>query len=235
MPNPKYIEIAQKLEQYIIDNNLEQGAKLPIFTELLTKYQISKSTLVKAFEILQKRGLIYQVQGSGTFVRRPKRDGYVNFLENNGFTSDLTDHLSKAKVIELEIITAPKEIQSAFKCGPEAFYHLKRIRYLNQRSLCIEESFYRKSIVPFINEQVAEGSMFAYIHQLGHNISFSDKYMRIRQLSAKEGALLDLPAASPTLEVHEIYYLASGLPFDYSFTTYNYQNSRFFIQSSTMD
>lgn len=232
---PKYIEIAQKLEQYIIDNELEQGAKLPIFNELLAKYQISKSTLVKAFEILQKRGLIYQVQGSGTFVRRPKRDGYVNFLESNGFTSDLSKHTSAAKVIELEVITAPKEIQSAFKCGAEDFYHIKRIRYINERPLCIEESYFRKSIVPFVNEQIAQGSMFAYIHELGHHISFSDKYMRIRELSDSEATLLSLAPKAPTLEVHEIYYLASGLPFDYSFTTYNYQNSRFFIQSSTMD
>lgn len=232
---PKYNEIAQKLEAYIIENDLEQGAKLPIFSELLATYQISKSTLVKAFEILEKRGLIYQVQGSGTFVRRPKRDGYVNFLDNNGFTSDLTEFDLTSKVVTLEVIPASKEIQSAFKCGAEDFYHIKRVRYINERPLCIEESYFRKSIVPFVNEQIAQGSMFAYIHELGHHISFSDKYMRIRELNELEAQLLNLHAGAPTLDVHEVYYLASGLPFDYSFTTYNYQNSRFFIQSSTMD
>ena len=98
----KYMEIAAKIEQYIIDNEFDQGTKLPSFSELIQEYGVSKSTIVKALDVLERNGIIYQIQGSGIFVRRNKRIGYVNLVENHGFTQSLEEFEITSKVLKLE-------------------------------------------------------------------------------------------------------------------------------------
>lgn len=229
----KYVEVAKKLEEYIIENDLKQGQKLPVFSELLKTYSVSKSTLVKAFEILEKRGIIYQIQGSGTFVRRPERNGFISLLDNNGLTGDFEESKKTSKILKLEVVNAIPEIQDLFNCGDEDFYHLVRLRYSDGNPLLYEDAYYRKSVVPHIDKEIALGSMFKYVHDLGYHISFSNKYLKVGKLDQKHADELNLPVDSPALLMNEVYYLSSGMPFNYSTLTYNYQNSKFFVQSNT--
>ncbi|HAP22915.1 MAG TPA: GntR family transcriptional regulator, partial [Lactobacillus sp.] len=42
----KYLEIADKMEAWIIEKDLSQGEKLPKLAELMELYGVSKSTIV---------------------------------------------------------------------------------------------------------------------------------------------------------------------------------------------
>lgn len=84
-----------------------------------------------------------------------------------------------------------------------------------------------------MSKEIAEGSLFDYIKEgLKKEIRFSDKYMRVRKLTAEEAKYLELEEGDPCLEVHDTFYLANGEPFDSSKLVYNYKNSKFFDQSS---
>ena len=97
----------------------------------------------------------------------------------------------------------------------------------------LEESYYPKSIIPFMSKEIAEGSIFDYIKDgLKKEIRFSDKYMRVRKLRADEARYLELEEGDPCLEVYDTFYLDNGTPFGSSKSVYNYQNSKFYDQSS---
>ena len=66
----KYQLIANQIENTIYENDLPKGTKLPTVEQLACDYNVSKSTIVKALESLVLKGIVYQVQGSGIFVRR---------------------------------------------------------------------------------------------------------------------------------------------------------------------
>ncbi len=227
----KYLEIADKMEAWIIEKDLSQGEKLPKLAELMELYGVSKSTIVKALERLENRGLIYQVQGSGVFVRRPKRADYVNLIDNNGFTADLPTHKMSSKVLTLRKVKPSKKVQKLFG-DPKEVYEVRRLRYIDNKVLCLEESYFRTDVVSYLNEQIVQGSIFNYVRELGIAIGFSDKYLAVKKLDQKTAALLGVKPADPALTINEIYYLTSGEPFDYSTTTYHYENSKFFIQSN---
>ena len=76
----KYQIIANEIENNIYSNDLPQGTKLPTVETLASEYKVSKSTIVKAIESLVSKGLVYQLQGSGIFVRR--RNPGANVFEN---------------------------------------------------------------------------------------------------------------------------------------------------------
>ena len=115
-------------------------------------------------------------------------------------------------------------------------YYVKRIRFINKQALCIEESYFNKEYVPYLNKEIVEDSIFHYLKEtLKLKVRFSDKYLRIGKLNQTEASYLNLNTHDPPLHVDELFYLMSGEPFDFSKMTYNYNHSQFFIQSSGMD
>lgn len=66
---PLYVQLANALEAHIINDKLEPGTKLPSEPTLAAENNLSRATILKAFEMLVDRGLVSRYQGKGTFVR----------------------------------------------------------------------------------------------------------------------------------------------------------------------
>lgn len=230
----KYQQIALDLEKYIEDNTLQQGDKLPILENLMIQFEVSKSTITKSLDLLEKKGIIYQVRGSGIFVRRHKRKGYISLLSNQGFTKDLEDFDLTSEVIELKVIKPTKEVAQNLNVEIDGdVYYVKRVRYINDQTLCLEESFYNKSIITYLNKEIATGSIFHYIRRgLGLNIGFLDSFLHVGKLKEEEAQYLGLEAGSPKLRVEGIFHLTNGQPFDFSKVIYNYEQAQFYVQSN---
>lgn len=157
-------------------------------------------------------------------------------VEKQGFTSDLEQFTLTSKVLAVALIKPTPEIISNLNCEPdEDIYHIKRIRYINGQVLCLEDSFYRQTVVPYLNEGIVADSIFKHITEtLKLNIGFSDKHLHVGKLSEESAASLELKANDPALYLEETFYLVSGQAFDFSKTIYHYEHSQFFLQSSSM-
>lgn len=230
----KYQQIANDIEKYIYDNNLSQGTKLPTVEALASDYSVSKSTIVKSLESLVLKGIVYQVQGSGIFVRRRNRTGYIDLNVTAGFTTTLKYFKVTSKVLNFEVINPSEEIAQSLECSTEdKVYSVRRIRYIDSEIMCYEESYYKKSVVPYLTKEIAEKSIFEYLESaLGLNIGFSDRYVHIDKLSDDVANILELNSGDPAMTVLEHIYLASGLTFNFTKLTYNYKHTKFFLQSS---
>ncbi|WP_050179709.1 GntR family transcriptional regulator [Domibacillus robiginosus] len=231
----KYQQIAEEIEKYIEENALQQGDKLPVLETLMTHFEVSKSTITKSLDLLEKKGVVFQVRGSGIFVRRHKRKGYISLLSNQGFKKDLEDYKITSEVIELEVRKPTQEAAHNLNISlDDEVYYVKRVRYIQEQTLCLEESYYNKSIVPYLNNEIVTESIFNYIKEgLGLKVGFSDIYLHMDKLSEEEAAYLGLENGAPKLLVESIFHLTNGQPFNFSKVTYNYQQSQFFIQANS--
>ncbi len=71
-------------------------------------------------------------------------------------------------------------------------YLLERIVYVNDDILCYERSYFNKDIVLFLNESIAEQSIFSYLEQhLKVKIGFSDIYFTVDKLNASHAKSWD--------------------------------------------
>lgn len=231
----KYQQIAIEIEKYIEENALQQGDKLPVLETLMAKFEVSKSTITKSLDLLEKKGVVFQVRGSGIFVRRHKRKGYISLLSNQGFKADLEDFKVTSKIIELEVRTPTQEVADNLNIDlTDDVYYVKRVRYINGQTLCVEESYYNKSIVTYLNKEIVAESIFHYIQEgLGLKVGFSDIYLHVDQLNEEEAMYLGLQKGLPKLYVETIFHLTNGQPFDFSKVTYNYEQSQFFLQANS--
>ena len=229
----KYQIIANEIENNIYSNDLPQGTKLPTVEALASEYKVSKSTIVKAIEYLVARKIVYQLQGSGIFVRRRNRTGYINLNVTQGFTTSLKEFNITSKVLDFNLIKADKEIAELIECAVnDDIYLIKRLRYIDEEIMCYEEAYYKKSIVPYLNKEIAKGSIFEYLQTaLNLNLGFSDRYLHLEKLDDNLANLLNLSPNGPAMVVLEQIYLSSGICFNVSKLVYNYKNTRFFLQS----
>jgi GntR family transcriptional regulator len=71
---PIYEQIARQVRAQIISGDLQEGALLPSIRALAHDLQISVITTKRAYEELEKEGLIDTVGGKGTFVAAQNPD-----------------------------------------------------------------------------------------------------------------------------------------------------------------
>ncbi|WP_394923314.1 GntR family transcriptional regulator [uncultured Robinsoniella sp.] len=70
MANFKYSQVADWLKNQIYSGNYPGGVKIPGEEELCIRFSVSRQTARQAIRVLENEGLLYKVQGSGTYVSR---------------------------------------------------------------------------------------------------------------------------------------------------------------------
>lgn len=71
---PIYEQIVKQLKKLILTHALREGEQLPSIRNLARELQISVITTKRAYEELEREGLIETVSGKGTFVARQTRE-----------------------------------------------------------------------------------------------------------------------------------------------------------------
>lgn len=228
---PKYKIVIQKLIDMIDEKEMKQGEKLPSIENLMIIFDAGKNTILKALNVLEKQAYIYQVAGSGSFVRRSKRSGYVNLTDTMGLKNSLSEYQLETKMLDLKIIKPNKEIMDNLNVTEDDdIYYVKRLRLVDGKGYSIEESYYVKSIVLYLNQEIVEDSIFNYLlENLNIVPGFTDHFMSLKELDENESSLLELEVGSPAMLLESIFFLKDGAPFNYSKVLYQ-QDAQFFVQ-----
>lgn len=71
---PLYQQIVDRLKREVSEGRLEPGDALPSFRQLAEDLLVSVITVKRAYEELEREGIIYRRQGLGTFVAEGGHD-----------------------------------------------------------------------------------------------------------------------------------------------------------------
>ena len=109
--------------------------------------------------------MIFQTRGSGIYVRNKNKSGYINLLKTKGFSDNLQGHQITSKVLTFETIKPNDEVRAHLRLTEqdEEVYYVERIRYLDHNPLCIETSYFNKTLVTHLDHDSAEHSIFDYL------------------------------------------------------------------------
>jgi GntR family transcriptional regulator, transcriptional regulator of bglA len=224
----KYKEIADCLEQEIQDGNFDETKKLPTEDELIRKFEVSRNTIRKAINQLVNRGFIYQVQGSGMFLREKSGTDTINLGSLRGLTKDLTSKTIETKILALQVVEADETIAKQLRCDVATkLYNIKRLRIVDNEPFSIEISYFKKDIVPYLNEDIASNSIYHYlIEDLKLNIGFADKVINCEQIDEASASLLHVNPQDPALIIENTVCLTNGTIFELSKSIFHYQKAK---------
>ena len=230
----KYKEVSSIIENSILKGKYDDTKKLPTEEELMNEFNVSRNTIRKAIEILSGRGLVYQVQGSGNFLREVSKSGHVKIGNMRGISKDFGKSKIKTKVLKLELVEATKEIAEKMKCEEGTkLYFVNRVRYSDGNPICVEACYYNKDLIPYINKEIAEKSIYKYITEdLKLTIGFADKSIYCDKLNKEQAEILQLEEGDPSLIIDEVVFLGNGYIFDLSQVVYNYKNTKLLCQAT---
>ena len=112
----------EKLKSLIASEDFAPGSRLPSERDLIDRFKITRANLRKAFDILEREGIIWRHVGKGTFIAEPHSEKSI--LNISELVNELTPvQLLRARLsIEPAIareaaIHASEADVSANKCG----------------------------------------------------------------------------------------------------------------------
>ncbi|MBO1512455.1 GntR family transcriptional regulator [Metabacillus bambusae] len=224
----KYKEIAECLERDIRDGKFDRAKKLPTEEELINNFKVSRNTIRKAINQLVNRGYVYQVQGSGMFLREKSVTDYINLGSLRGLTKDLTSKIIETKILELHVLDADEVIAKQLRCEVGAkLYYIKRLRIVDKEPFSIEISYFKKDIVPYLNEDIASNSIYSYlIEDLKLTIGFADKVINCEKIGEANARLLHVEPLDPALIIENTVCLTNGTIFELSKSVFHYQKAK---------
>ena len=71
---PLFVQIAEAIENSIIDGSLAEDAQAPSTNELAAFYRINPATAAKGITMLTDKGVLYKRRGIGMFIAPGARD-----------------------------------------------------------------------------------------------------------------------------------------------------------------
>lgn len=90
---PKYKQIITSIEDGLTSGVLKKGDKLPSINSIRNKFNLSRDTVLMAFNELKMRGIVESVSGKGYYVKSEdigvKQKVFLLFDELNAFKEDL--------------------------------------------------------------------------------------------------------------------------------------------------
>ncbi|WP_294603985.1 GntR family transcriptional regulator [uncultured Rothia sp.] len=227
IPGPKYEQVIHYIEQrYIIPG--KPGDKLPTERMIQQNFGVSRQTVRSALKVLIERGLLYNVQGSGTYVAErsdatyiPRVDTFVDDMRRRGFEGS-------TRMIATRWMDATEEISThlSVPVGEKVLF-VRRLRLADQEVIGFERSYFVKAAASSIlDAMMAEMSgSLSSLDQLADTPN-AIKHARVRTSAAlftdadAEAFNQQVPVGEAAFKVCATGYTEEGSPVEYAETLY---------------
>jgi GntR family transcriptional regulator len=229
---PLYHQLYEILRSNIRSGDWLPGDTIPPESELIERYQVSRTTVRQVLDLLANEGLIYRQQGRGTFVAHPSVEQTMVRIVN--FTEDMRMRGCEpsSRVLFSGLVPAPKDIAEKLGIRPEEeLARLARLRLADGEPMGVEESYLVHRHCPGIlrGDYVSESLREALARD--HNIRWTHARQTIRAMLAPRDLadLLGIRSRSPLLFVERISYSQENVPVE--FLRVHYRGDRYVLYS----
>ncbi|MFF8191731.1 GntR family transcriptional regulator [Streptomyces bobili] len=211
---PKYVRLAQTMQQRIEDGTYPPGTRVPSENQLVQSFGMSRPTVVRALELLKRDGWLESRQGYGTIVRG--RPAGVAQKDRRGSEALARDESRAAgRLVEVGRVSVPARVASALGLP-------KRAKVLMRRFLVEEDGEPVELVSSYFPAGLVDGTELESADPLsGGTRTHLESRKKVRfdhvteRVSARlpereEAELLELPEGVPVLSVLVVACDASG-------------------------
>lgn len=211
---PLYVQLKNKLQKDISEN-YETGELIPSELKIEKKYEVSRITVRKAIELLERENILERKQGSGTFVKEQK------ILYDANSIGSLTQRLSKqnhkltTKSIEFEIIEEDHYVKELLQC--DTLLCIKRFRELNGIPFALMHNYLDLKRVPNLKERFNIESLYTFLKN-EYSIEFynAEETVEAKDATKEESKKLGIKRNASLLSLHRLSFDKHNNPVEYS-------------------
>ena len=212
-----------QLEEIIrdgIENGIwSPGEAIPSERELSNIYNLSRMTVRRALDRLVSNGLLFRVDGKGTFVSEPKVSYQALSLAGLRKQTIGIGQAPSAKLLGVEKILAPANIAVVLKISPDSpMFLIERVSFANEIPFALHRSYIPEEICPQLETaNLTNNSLYELLREK-HNIVISRATETLESTLAtdREGIFLNVPAGSPMFLLRITTFDADDDPIEFA-------------------
>jgi GntR family transcriptional regulator len=220
IPTPLYYQLLIILKEKIESGVWKPGDIIPTEQELMEQYDISRSTTRQAILALVNDGYLHREKSKGTIVSSPTgRMRFVGSLMSFSEEMDSKKIPHYSQIIGQEVLPASEAIAEKFDIKPgSSVYHLKRIRFVNDRPFLLDEHFIPYYLCQGIEEKYKNNTSLYKLLKLEYNFNLHHGQIEFEPVVPTSKEVIDLLKVNPTtslLYVARMVYSDQDVPLDY--------------------
>lgn len=218
-----YFQTKEHLKKYIKDNGLKPGDCLPSEKDLIARYGVSRITMRRALDELEKEGIIYRVHGKGTYVSSQRINVQLSYLTS--FTEDMLErgYSTYSKILKLEIIQPDDDVKKALRLedGKNVIL-LERIRYADIQPVALEKCYIPQEPFANIVDQDLEHQSLNKLMQTMYGIRFSyaKQWIGTKIADREVKKIFGFTAPTALLSMRRNVYDVNDVPVQYTISYY---------------
>lgn len=221
---PLHIQLSSIIRKMIEDGELKEGDAIIPERELCSRQNVSRMTVNKAIMGLVSEGILYRVQGKGTFVAKEKKK--YEFSNVKGFTDVMKE---KGINIRTDILSFEMEVPSDLiknklniKDEKTNVYKVVRLRYTDGEPFGIETVYLSEQMCKgFTKGMLDNNSLYKMLSEnYNYKITKARQTMEPVILSEEESNILDTEEGSLALKLQRNSYNTEGKPIEYTISIF---------------
>ena len=214
------IQVRDRLHALILERGLRPGDRLPSENELITLFDVGRTSIREAFKLLEQEGLIQARHGDGRYLTsqpsldRPltRLEGVTEMLGSRGYTADNT-------VLDIAAAEPDRHQRELLQLSSsEAIVRLERLRRHKDDALLYSIDLFPRSLIGRPLDEVDwTGSLFQLLTEFGHNIAYAVAQVRAVTLTEAQAERIGSPEAGGAwLLLIQTHHDSAGRPLLYS-------------------
>lgn len=218
MKQPAYRTVYQTIKQEIKNGDYKVGDFLPPEPVIEKQFQVSRTTVRRAIELLSREGYVAVKQGRGTEVLDGSIIQRLNALTSITETLSLKGYAVSTKSMHIDYVDASSKVAEALKIETgTSVIRVQRVQCANDIPICIMVNYLIESLAPGIEK--FSGTFTSLYSFLEENYNVQLKYA-VENISAaiadfSESQILQIPVGSPLLTSKRTTYDENG-PVEYA-------------------
>jgi len=214
---PKYVVVANRLRQQILEKEYQINDQLPQETAIAKTLNVSRITVRKALDILVEEGLIYRIQGSGTFVK----DNQVGDGVTNKQSLDIFDFDKyQVKLLNFGVSKPDEKVMDQMNINQfDLTYEIERLIMDGNTPIAFQNIYMPVKIIQGMQMDSLMGSIYDFIEkELDLNVESAIRTISSEISNNEMSAMLDIKAPEPLLTIEQRSFLNNGQIFEYAYT-----------------
>lgn len=231
----KYQHLKEDIKQKIYNGVYTVGQCLPSERQLSEEYSISRMTVRRTIGELQDEGVLYRLQGKGTFISATKIMQPMSKITS--FTDDMRARgmVPDAKILMLDTIPANELIAEKLQCKQGAdVILLKRLRLADNEPMAIETLYLQHAICHPIIDKISQGtSIYSLLKQELHiNLVKAFQSIEIMPLQKWEANMLGNDDLDSAMYIQRQTFDEQNRAVEYVESKYRGDRYKFYVEMS---
>lgn len=224
---PLYQQLAHSIKKAVDEQKLKENDKIPAENEFCKIYDLSRTTVRQALDILEKDGYIYKLKGKGSYVSTPKI--YQNRSSFSKFYDDIRSlgKIPVSKIISLKVKVANAYIKEKMQLEEnDLICQIKWVRYGNNEPLIYETINLNYKLVDGIEtKELADKKLYDILtEEYGIKMTHGKELFYPCKLDLNEAKNLGLKENDLGMKVERIVYQGKDVV---EYTTSTVRGDRF--------